>query len=85
MKIFSIAVISCLFILSCANPKIISVLQGDSAGHIPCPAEKIEIVEHQKLADGDMTWVGLCLGDTYQCSKKDGVISCSQMASQFPN
>ena len=85
MKIFTTLVICSLFLLSCANPKIISVLQEDSVGQIPCPAERIEIVEHQELDNGDMTWTGLCLGDTYQCRKEGGVVSCSKMASQFPN
>ena len=72
-------------IISCANPKIVSVLQEESVGQIPCPAEKIEIVEHQKKENGDMIWTALCLGETYQCSKEAGVVSCSEMASQFPN
>jgi len=75
----------CSILFSCANPKIISVLQEDSVGQIPCPAEKIEIIEHQKKENGDMMWTALCLGDTYQCSKEGGVVSCSEMASQFPN
>ncbi|MGI9534012.1 MAG: hypothetical protein ACR2NW_03605 [Thermodesulfobacteriota bacterium] len=72
-------------IFGCGNPKIVSVLQEDSVGQIPCPAEKIEIIEHQKKENGDMMWTALCLGDTYQCDKKGGVVSCSEMASQFPN
>jgi len=85
MRILSTLFICSLFVLSCANPKIISVLQEDSAGQMPCDPSRIEIVEHQELANGDMTWTGLCLGDTYQCRKEGGAVSCSKMASQFPN
>ena len=74
-----------LSVLSCGNPKIVSVLQEDSVGQIPCPAEKIEIIEHKELESGEMTWTALCLGDTYQCSKKNGSVRCTEMASQFPN
>ena len=76
---------TCLFVYGCANSKIISVLQEESVGQIPCPAEKIEIAQHQELENGDMMWTALCLGETYECSKKRGVVSCSEMASQFPN
>ena len=85
MKSLLLIVFLCSFVFGCANPKIVSVLQEDSVGQIPCPAGKIEIIEHQELENGDMTWTALCLGDTYQCSKKGGVVSCSEMASQFPN
>ena len=82
-------ILSVIFLSSimfgCGNPKIISVLQEESVGQIPCPAQKIEIIEHQKKENGDMMWTALCLGDTYQCSKEGGVVSCSEMASQFPN
>ena len=77
--------IVCLFLFSCGNPKIISVLQEDSVGQVPCPAEKIEIAQHQKLENGDMMWTALCLGETYECTNKGGVVSCNEMASQFPN
>ncbi len=85
MRILATAVICSMFIFSCANPKIISVLQEESASQIPCNPTRIEIVEHQELPNGDMTWTGLCLGDTYQCRKESGVVSCSKMSSQFPN
>ena len=74
-----------LLVLSCANPKIISVLQEESAAEMPCDPSRIEIVEHQELANGDMTWTGLCNGDTYLCRKESGSVSCSKTASQFPN
>lgn len=85
MRIIITMFICSLFVLGCANPKIISVLQEDSAGQMSCDPSRIEIVEHQELDNGDMTWTGLCLGDTYQCRKESGVVSCSKMASQFPN
>ena len=83
-KLFAVLFLS-LTVFSCGNSKIVSVLQEDSVGQIPCPAGKIEIIEHQKNDSGDMTWTALCLGETYQCEKKGGVVSCSEMASQFPN
>ena len=85
MKIFTVAVVSVLFILSCANPKIISVLQEESSGQMQCEPGHIEIIEHRKLDNGDMTWTALCDGDTYQCRNEGGTVSCSKMASQFPN
>ena len=53
--------------------------------YINCDYEKIEIIEHKELDSGEMTWTALCLGDTYQCSKKNGSVRCTEMASQFPN
>ena len=72
MKKLVAIIFVCSFIFGCGNPKIVSVLQEDSVGQIPCPAEKIEIIEHKELESGEMTWTALCLGDTYQCSKKNG-------------
>ena len=83
-KILSIILLSSIM-FGCGNPKIISVLQEESVGQIPCPAQKIEIIEHQEKENGDMMWTALCLGDTYQCNKEGGIVSCSEMASQFPN
>ena len=85
MRVLTAVVFTAIIFYGCASPKILSVLQQESVGQIPCPAEKIEIIEHQKEDNGDMTWTGLCLGETYRCSKKGGVVSCSEMSSQMPN
>ena len=85
MKKPVVIIFVCFYIFGCGNPKIVSVLQEDSVGQIPCPAEKIEIIEHSKLESGEMTWTALCIGDTYQCNKKNGSVRCTEMASQFPN
>ena len=85
MKILSAVFICSILLLSCANPKIISVLQEESSKQMQCEPGHIEIIQHQKLDNGDMTWTALCNGDTYQCRDEEGAVSCSRMSSQFPN
>lgn len=81
---FTIAMLSCG-----GNPFEIQALQEQSTNQIPCPQDRIEIIEHVIHPDGSATWTALCEGRTYSCERKAGKetspeVSCSEMESQMP-
>ncbi|MEQ9619154.1 MAG: hypothetical protein RIG61_08275 [Deltaproteobacteria bacterium] len=76
-------------LLSCGNPYEIQTLQEQSVTQIPCPPDRIEIIEHVIHQDGSASWTALCQGRTYSCRRAAGEasnpeVSCSEMESQMP-
>ncbi len=74
---------------SCGNPFVLQSLEDQSATHIPCPADQIEIIEHVEHPDGSATWMALCEGRTYSCERAAGQestpnVTCQEMESQMP-
>jgi uncharacterized protein YcfL len=79
--------------LGCTSPKEIEVMQEQSVGQIPCPSEKIEIIQYKlNQADGSGYWMALCSGRTYKCTRGSGDqtntinpdVKCEMMESQMP-
>ncbi len=92
MKSYLLA-LTILICLSCANSKQVSTMEEQSVGQIPCPAEKIEIIERKvDLSDGSATWMALCSGETYSCQRAADTgdntiqpqVTCTKMESQMP-
>jgi len=80
-------------LFACGNPLVIQTLQQQSVSQIPCPADRIEVIEHKiNEEDGSATWMALCQGRTYSCQRAAGTannlenaqVSCSEMESQMP-
>lgn len=68
-------------------------MQEQSVGQIPCPSEKIEIIQYKvNQSDGSGYWMALCNGRTYKCTRGSGNqtntinpdIKCEMMESQMP-
>ncbi len=71
------------------NPFEIQSLQEQSVSQIPCPQDRIEIIEHVTHPDGSASWMALCEGRTYSCERAAGQennpeVTCSEMESQMP-
>ncbi len=77
---------------STTSPQI-QTMQEQSVGKVPCPSERIEIIQYKiNEADGSGYWMALCNGKTYKCRRdasdqtntinKDVV--CQGMETQMP-
>lgn len=89
MKLFLIIPAVTIAMLSCGNPFEIQTLQEQSVTQVPCPSDRIEIIEHVIHQDGSASWMALCQGRTYSCQRVAGEeanpeVSCSEMESQMP-
>ena len=93
MKPLLITTVAILLSSGCTTSPQIQTMQEQSVGKIPCPSEKIEIIQYKiNEADGSGYWMALCNGRTYKCgrgaSDQTNTINpdviCEEMETQMP-